>query len=524
MSSWSDINALYQVYPRSFQDTNGDGTGDINGITQHLDYIATVADAIWLSPLYQSPQKDFGYDISSFVAFAPEYGTMSDFEALVAKAHARGLKVFMDLVPNHTSDQHEWFTQSRSSRNNSKRDWYVWRDPIDGHEPNNWVSMAGGKSWEYDAVTGQYYLHSWLKSQPDLNWQNPAVREAIADIMRFWLTRGVDGFRVDAVWVLAKDPDYRDDELQPGGDAGAYSGYRHTMCRNGEQLGEYIAFMADVANEQGGLLVLEYYSTPEFGDSFPQLYALQSVRKNCTTFFFDPLNWPLTAQAFGDGIAAYIAGLPVGTIPVICFGNHDQPRMVSRYGGEAQARLLAMLEFTLPGVPCVYNGDELGMENGSIPPGQGRDGFGGTGIMAGRDPERTPMQWNGTKNAGFSVGTPWLPVHSQYKTHNAASESDDSVSVLALYRALFTLRAQSVAWGRGTFAVLGYGNNILAYERAFNGATYTVYSNFNDYEHSIELGGTAICSSLLVTGVNGATGHYVLAPFESIIVKKGNQQ
>ncbi len=198
--------------------------------------------------------------------------------------------------------------------------------------------------------------------------------------------------------------------------------------------------------------------------------------------------------------------------------------MASRYGGEAQARLLATLEFTLPGVPCLYNGDELGMENGSIPPGQGQDGFGGTGVMAGRDPERTPMQWSGAENAGFSAGTPWLPVHSQYHTHNAASESSNPVSVLSLYRALFTLRTQSVVWGQGAFTVLGHDNNILAYERAYNGTAYTVYTNFNDHEYSIELGGTAICSSLLVTGINGVTGPYVLAPFESIIVKKGNQQ
>lgn len=517
MHPWANINALYQIYPRSYQDTNGDGIGDIKGIISRLDYIKTLADAMWLSPIYQSPQMDFGYDVSDYMAIAPEYGTFEDFDQLVAEAHARGIKVLMDFVPNHTSNQHDWFQESRSSRDNPKRDWYVWRDGKNGVEPNNWASLSGGKSWTYDELTGQYYLHSWLKNQPDLNWQNPEVREAMHNAMRFWLERGVDGFRVDAIWVMAKDEAYADDPLHPkGGSLGTFDGYMHTKCRNGSRLNEYLKGMADVVAEHNGLLVLEYYSTWEFGESFPQLYNLQAIRPAaCTTFFFDPLHWDVNAQAFGQGIADYLRGLPQGALPVFCFGNHDQTRMVTRFGGEAQARMIATLQMTLPGMPCIYNGEEIGMKDGLVPAEKAKDGFGSGGAMGGRDPERTPMQWSSETNAGFSMAEPWLPVTDTVATCNVTVEEQDPNSFLALYRALLGLRRQDATFRTGTFTLLGYLNNILAYQLG----DYTVYINFNAEAHSINIGDAVpVCSSVTVNNLQSAGEH--LQPYEALVVKR----
>lgn len=522
MNKWRDCNAIYQIYPRSFQDTNTDGIGDLPGIISRLDYLKTLTDIIWLSPIFQSPQKDFGYDVSSFTDIAPEYGTLHDFERLISHAHARGMKVFMDFVPNHTSDQHEWFQESRSSLDNPKRDWYVWRNPKNGGEPNNWVSLAGGKSWEFDEQTGQYYLHSWLKNQPDLNWENPAVRAAMNEALRFWLNRGVDGFRVDAVWVMAKDPTLTDDPLRPGGDPHDYGGYLHTKCRNGDRLHEYLSGIVDTVAEYGGLVVLEYYSTPEFGDSYDQLYELQAINPAaCTVFFFDPLHWPFTAKSMGEGIASYLGALPKNAIPVFCFGNHDQTRIATRFGGEAQARLVATLQLTLPGLPCIYNGEELGMQNGYIPAGKGKDGFGSDGMMAGRDPERTPLQWDETDYAGFSTAEPWLPVDQSYIAVNAAKQSDEPQSVLSLYRALLSLRREHAALRQGEFTLLGFDNNILAYQVAGRDSTFVTMVNFNDMEHDVVVsGGEIICSSVMVKNSNRLHGTVTLAPFEAIVIKK----
>lgn len=517
MHPWANVNALYQVYPRSYQDTNSDGIGDIEGIISRLDYIKTLADAIWISPLYQSPQMDFGYDISDYTALAPEYGSLEDFDRLISEAHARNIKLLMDFVPNHTSDQHAWFKESRSSRDNPKRDWYVWRDGKNGAEPNNWVSLSGGKSWEFDELTGQYYLHSWLKNQPDLNWQNPEVRDAMHGIMRFWLDRGVDGFRVDAVWVLSKDEAFADDPLHPeGGPGGAYGGYAHTACRNGAHFYEYIKGMAGVVAEYTGLLVLEYYSTWEFGASYPQLYSLQSLSPAaCTTFFFDPLHWDFNAATFGQGIADYLSGLPKGALPVFCFGNHDQTRIVTHFGGESQARLIATLQLTLPGMPCLYYGEEIGMEDGIISPEQAKDRFGSDGAMDRRDAERTPMQWNAGKGAGFTEAEPWLPLAMNVASNNVDSESRDSASFLALYRALLSLRRTNPALRNGQFTLLGYLNNVLAYQIG----NYTVYVNFNAETHRINIGDAApICSSLSVNDLQGAGQQ--LQPYEALVVKQ----
>lgn len=520
---WRDVGTLYQIYPRSFQDTDSDGIGDIPGIISRLDYIASVADAIWLAPIYASPQKDFGYDVSSYVDIQPEYGTLADFDRLVQYSHDRNIKVMMDLTPNHTSEEHEWFKESRSSRDNSKRDWYVWRDPKeDGSAPNNWVSLSGGKAWTFDEVTGQYYLHSWMSHQPDLNWANPDMRQAMLDAMRFWLDRGVDGFRIDAVWVLAKNEAYLDDPVRPGGDTENYSGYDHTMCRNGDRLNEYLKYMADVVAEYDDrLMILEYYSSHEFGDSNTQLYNLQSIAPDvCTTFFFDAMQWPFSAEAMGQGITNYLLNMPENSLPVFCFGNHDQTRMINRFGGEDQARLIATMQLTLPGLPCVYYGEEIGMRDGYIPEGKGQDGFGGGGMMSGRDPERTPMQWSGGFQAGFTDSNdPWLPVGESYVDRNVESEETEAVSFLKLYRTLIDMRRDNELFRNGQFVLLGFDNNILAYDIVDGESKYSVMLNFADYEQSVYVEGQAIVSSLTVKdGLVGKNGQTVLRPFEAILV------
>lgn len=509
---------LYQIYPRSFKDSNGDGVGDLRGIAENLDYIKTVADAVWLSPIYASPLKDFGYDASSFVDVHDEYGTLRDFDDLVTKAHERGIKIMMDLTPNHTSDQHEWFKEARSSRDNPKRDWYVWCD-----EPNNWISLAGGSSWKLDEVTGQYYLHSWLPSQPDLNWQNPEVREAIADVMRFWFDRGVDGFRVDAVWVVAKDENYADDIQNYGTSGKNYGDYQHIHCRNGAKLNDYMKFISDVAAEYDDrYVILEYYPTYEFGDANEQLYSLQSIAPhNMTTFFFDAMRWPFEAKVMGDGVARYLAGLTEGATPVFTFGNHDQSRIVTQFGGDKQARMIALMQLTLPGLPCVYYGEELGMEN--YPDIKTlKDEFAKEGMMGGRDVERTPMQWSGRKYADFSDAKPWLPVHDNHVDRNVEFQTADHNSFLALYRKLVNLRREQSVLRRGNFKMLGYDNDILCYEMSDKNKCYRILMNFSQHQQSIAPETKTIVSSLRGEIRSGQELTESLEPLEAILVERPN--
>lgn len=483
---WQDSNAVYQIYPRSFKDTNGDGVGDLRGITEKLSYIADVvgAEAIWLSPFYPSPQTDCGYDVSDYCAIDPLFGTMEDFDDLLSKAHEKGLKVMIDFVPNHTSDQHEWFRESRSNRDNPKREWYVWRDT-----PNNWRSISGGSSWTLDETSGQYYLHSFMSSQPDLNWENEEVREAMRGVMRFWCDKGVDGFRVDAVWVLSKDPTFADDpvnELYNHPDE--YGGYKHTACKNGARLQEYLHVFTDtVAEYDDKFVIFEYYPDAMLGDENQQLRVLHEVDPHhASPFYFEGLHQPWHAQQFGQALETYLQSLPTNARAVFCFSNHDQPRPVSRYG-EEQARLIAFLQMTLPGLPVMYYGDEIGMENVTIPPELTKDKFEKTGDSGGRDPERTPMQWDDSWQAGFTSGTPWLPVHDGSIQRNVALEIDDADSWLTLYRQLFALRKEPLL-REGSFQVITLDNGyVLAYLREYAGERGYVLLNFADAPQTVTL-------------------------------------
>jgi alpha-glucosidase len=465
---WWQRGIIYQVYPRSFLDSNGDGVGDLRGITARLAYLQWLGvHAVWLSPIFPSPMADFGYDVSDYTGIDPLFGTMEDFDELVRAAHARGLKVILDYVPNHSSDQHPWFIESRSSRDNPKRDWYIWHDPApDGGPPNNWRSVFGGPAWTYDAPTGQYYYHAYLKEQPDLNWRNPEVQQAMLDVLRFWLDRGVDGFRIDALRQLIKDDQFRDNPPDPDytPDQGPYHQLIPKYTTDRPEIMDMIALMRQVTDQYDERLLIgelylpidrlvTYYGTEGRGVQLPFNFHLILI------------DWK--ARAIASLIDRYEAALPPDGWPNWVLGNHDQPRLASRIG-EGQARVAAMLLLTLRGTPTMYYGDEIGMHNVEIAPEHVQDPFEknvpGKGL--GRDPERTPMQWDASAHAGFTSGEPWLPLAEDYPAVNVAAERDDARSMLALYRRLIDLRQSEMALQVGSYQAVEAAGDLLAYIRA----------------------------------------------------------
>ena len=409
---------MYQVYPRSFQDTDGDGVGDLRGIAQRLPYLSELGvDVIWISPIFPSPMADFGYDISDYTGIDPLFGSQQEFDALLAAAHERGLKILLDLVPNHTSDQHPWFRESRSSRHNAYRDWYIWRDPgPNGGPPNNWMSEFGGSAWEHDARTGQYYYHAFLAAQPDLNWRNPSVRKAIHEVMRFWLRRGVDGFRVDVIWHLVKDALFRDNPPNPDFGPGQppHRAVVPLYTTDQAEVHEAIAGLRRVLDEfPDRVLIGEIYLPIE------RLVAYygRDLEGTHLPFNFALLEVPWRARDIAKLIDDYEAALPPGGWPNWVLGNHDQPRIAGRVGPD-QSRIAAMLLLTLRGTPTIYYGDEIGMPHVAIPPDCVRDPFERNvpGIGCGRDGARTPMQWDATPHGGFSRVDPWLPLAPGFAT------------------------------------------------------------------------------------------------------------
>jgi alpha-glucosidase len=499
-AAWWREGVLYQIYPRSFQDSNGDGIGDLRGIIQRLDHLngrpdSLGIDGIWLSPFYPSPMADFGYDISDHCDVDPRFGTLADFDELVAAAHDRGIKVIVDLVPNHTSDRHPWFLESRASRTSPKRDWYVWADPgPDGSPPNNWRSVFWRRqpsAWTLDRETGQYYLHSFLPEQPDLNWWNPAVRDAFDRILRFWLDRGVDGFRVDVAHRMARDPDLRDnpewalapaeqrvhwtDDDAPGDEDWPevheiLRGFRRT-------LDAYDARMAI-----GEVFVLDPVRMVRY-------YGLDNDELHLA-FNFSFLRAPWSAAAFRSEIETFERLLPGSAWPDYTLSNHDNPRAVSRYAppgdlaaGRRRARLAALMLLTLRGTPFLYYGEEIGMADGPVPPGRVVD-------VAGRDPERTPMQWDGTPNGGFTTGEPWLPVSGETDTINVEAQRSDPASMLAFVRDLIGRRRASPALRRGGIALLDGGSpDVLAWLREDGDERWLVALNFGSTATAFALDG-----------------------------------
>ena len=472
---WWEPAVVYQVYPRSFQDTNGDGIGDLPGITRRLDYLAWLGvDAIWLSPIFNSPMADFGYDVADYRDVDPIFGSLADLDALVAQAHRRGIRVLLDFVPNHTSDRHPWFVESRSSRVNPRRDWYIWRDPRPGGgPPNDWQSAFRGSAWEWDEATGQYYFHSFLKEQPDLDWTNPAVREAMHEVLRFWFRRGVDGFRIDVIDLLAKRAELL--PMRPG---------QRQVWGDQRRIHDLIGGIRRVADEFGGRLLI--------GEVWLPLKKLVTFYGRDLSGLHLPFNFQLllvrwSAAQLGATIARYEALLPSGAWPNWVLGNHDRPRIASRVGDE-QARVAAMLLLTLRGTPTLYYGDELGMRNANIPPESIRDPQGLRGGHS-RDPERTPMRWDGSARAGFTMGEPWLPIGEDVTRVNVAAQQADPRSMLELHRRLLALRRAEAALTAGRWAGIAAAGDLLAYERIGGAERFAVALNLGDGETDADIQG-----------------------------------
>jgi alpha-glucosidase len=472
---------IYQIYPRSFMDSNGDGVGDLPGLVNKLDYLQWLGvNAVWLSPIFPSPMADFGYDIADYTDIDPLFGTLADFDALLQAAHGRGMKVLLDFVPNHTSVEHPWFVESRSSRDNPKRHWYLWRDPAPGGKPpNNWLSNFGGSAWEWDEATGQYYYHAFLKQQPDLNWRNPAVQEAMLDVLRFWLERGVDGFRIDVIWHIIKDEQFRDNPLNPQyvPSQAPYHELLDTYSADQPEVHDIILKMRRVLDPYGERMMvgevylpierlITYYGAGGAGVHLP--FNFQLIQ----------LSW--NARTIGTAVEKYESLLPSYGWPNWVLGNHDQRRIATRVGA-AQARVAAMLLLTLRGTPTMYYGDELGMHDVPIPAEVVQDPLEKNvpGLGLGRDPGRTPMQWDQSPNAGFTAGTPWLPVANDYRAVNVAAEREDPTSVLTLYRRLIALRRAEEALAVGSYASVMGSEDVMGYLRQARESRFLIALNLS---------------------------------------------
>ncbi len=503
---WWQRGVIYQVYPRSFQDSNHDGLGDLPGIESRLDYLARLGiEAIWLSPIFPSPMADFGYDVADYTAVNPIFGDMDDFDRLLAAAHERGLKLLLDLVPNHTSDQHLWFEESRASRDNPKRDWYIWRDSAqDGGPPNNWLSYFGGPAWTFDERTGQYYLHQFVTKQPELNYRHPEVLPAMLDVMRFWLDKGVDGFRVDVIWLMLKDDALRDEPPNPFWDGvNPHDSLRHIYTQDLPGVHEIIRSMRGVLDDyEGRMMVGEIYLPL----AKLMAYYGRSSDECHLPYNFQLINTPWTATAVRTVVDEYEAVLPDGAWPNWVLGNHDQKRTASRVGFE-QARVANMLLLTLRGTPTLYYGEEIGMTNVPIPPECVQDPPAllqpEIAELIGRDPVRTPMQWDGSANAGFTASgvTPWLPVAPDYATVNVARQDQDPFSMLRFVRQLLHLRRSEPALHSGSLQTIPLDNDgLFAYRRTYPEAdSFLVVLNFGEKSLQVDLGSVAAKATITLT-------------------------
>lgn len=485
---WRD-GIIYQIYPRSFADTDSDGLGDIPGITARLDYLADLGvDAIWLSPIYPSPDVDFGYDVSDYTAIDPRFGSLDDFDRMVQEAHQRGIRIVLDLVLNHTSDQHPWFKASRSSRDNPYRDWYLWVAPKPGGgRPNNWQSIFGGPGWEFDPETGEYYFHMFAKEQPDLNWRNPAVRQAVLDVVRFWLDHGTDGFRLDVFNVYFKHADLLDNPFAIG--LRGFDRQRHIYDIDQPEMMPFLAELRSLLD-----------SCPErymVGETFTGGYQ-NAVRYTGADRLHAAFNFSFTQTRWNPAkflreIQSWDRALGKDNWPNYVLSNHDLPRAATRFakdGNDERLKVAAVLMLTLRGTPFLYYGEEIGMRDISLrrdqildPPGKRYWPF-----FKGRDGCRSPMQWDPGPNAGFTTGQPWLPVHPGYPSRNVANQQKDPGSLLNFYRALIRLRRSHSALTRGDFRPLPMGSApVLAYVRSVPGQSILVALNFSAQAQTIHI-------------------------------------
>ncbi len=553
--AWWKEAVVYQIYPRSFKDSNGDGIGDLNGIREKLDYLKDLGvDVLWLNPIYQSPNVDNGYDISDYRDIMTDFGTMADFDALLADVHAHGLKLIMDLVVNHSSDQHPWFIESRSGRDNPKRDYYIWKDPApDGGAPNNWRSCFSGSAWKYDEKTGQYYLHLFAEGQPDLNWENPEVRDQVFDMMNFWFQKGIDGFRMDVISMISK-AGYADGPLCADGLYGDYT----NQCTNGPRVHEYLQEM----NRR----VLSHYDCMTVGENAnvnPELaclYAGEDRHELNMVFQFELMDvdggesrkwepehpWKLTDIKKIQ--TRWQTGLDGKAWNSLYWNNHDQPRVVSRFGCTKDeesrvrsAKMLAVCLYLMQGTPYIYQGEELGMTNkhfDSIDPindvmtrnayfektqrcGESVADFMKAANYISREHTRTPMHWDDTANAGFTTGTPWIPLNPNYPQINAAKQVGDPDSVYSFYRRLLALRKSDKTFVYGHYALLlPDDEEIYAYTRTLNDEQILVVCNFTDHGVPCPLLNDWQNTELLISNYNTPGNPGSLRPFEAVVYRK----
>ena len=504
-NQWWKKTAIYQIYPRSFKDSNNDGIGDLQGITSKLDYLEWLGiKAIWLSPIYTSPMVDFGYDISDYVDIDPIFGNLEDFDELIKQAHVRNIKIIMDYVMNHSSDEHAWFKESRTSKDNPKSDWYIWRDPKpDGSPPNNWIAITGGSAWTYEDKRGQYFLHSFLPCQPDLNWRNPELKKAMFDVLGFWMDRGVDGFRVDMISWVMKDEQFRDDPLKEESEINEYTfvqdyeRYDHIYSANRPErftlLKAFRRFL-DTYQEKVSIGEVNYFTpltelVKYYGDVNSPLVDIPA------NFRFIFLPWK--AKKIREFIDNFEGMLGDSFWPNYQLGNHDRPRVVTRIGKE-QARVAAMLLFTLRGTPFIYNGEEIGMHNVEIPLELTQDPWKEPGLN--RDSLRTPMQWDESENSGFTKGKPWLPIASDYQEINVEKERNDPKSFLNLYKNLLQIRKENLALAVGKYSIHKASNeSCFLYKRTYNSTKLIIALNFSDKPQTINIENTTTKKIILST-------------------------
>jgi len=482
-SLWWKNGVIYQIYPRSFQDSNNDGIGDLKGITSRLDYLQWLGiDCIWLSPIFPSPMTDFGYDISDYQGIHPLFGTMEDFDELLLQVHQRNMKLLLDLVPNHTSDQHPWFLESRSSRNNPKRDWYIWHDgKEDGELPSNWLSVFGGHAWEWDELTVQYYYHAFLKSQPDLNWRNPEVQKAMLDVMRFWLDKGIDGFRVDVMWHMIKDAELRDNPVSPDSVFNSedliYDYLIPTYTTDQPEVHDIVKMMRKVMDDYNEKVLIGEIYLP-----VKELVAYYGQKEDEAhlPFNFQLLTLPWDPQQIAAVINEYEGVLPEGGWPNWVLGNHDKTRISSRVG-RSQARVAALLLLTLRGTPTVYYGDEIGMRDVPIPIHEVVDpqGLNMPDLNISRDPARTPMQWSDKDFAGFSLYKPWLRLPDDFRRVNVENQKTDPYSMLSFYKKLLQIRRREPALHIGNYIPVYADKQMIAYMRKFENDRFLIVLNLS---------------------------------------------
>ncbi|MCB0584712.1 MAG: alpha-glucosidase, partial [Phaeodactylibacter sp.] len=499
---WWESTTVYQVYPRSFQDSNGDGIGDIAGIISRLDYIRGLGfETIWFSPFFESPQQDFGYDISDYYRADPVYGDSALIDSLIGEIHRRDMKVVFDMVLNHTSEQHAWFRESRSGRDTPRSDWYIWQDGKDGGPPNNWINALTQPAWNYDTLRGQWYYSAFLPFQPDLNWRNPDVKAAMFGMMRHWLGRGVDGFRLDIFNFIYEDEQFRDNprtlRFLPSRDFTKVKGQNRIHNVNHPDNFGLAREMRSLIDEYGNpsrFLVGEVFG---LNRAMRQFLGEKNDGLNLV-FLFDITDFEWNAGFFRQHIRTFEAFYPYPYQPVYVFSNHDRPRSISRLGNDEQkAKLLALLQFTLRGVPFTYQGEEIGMRTGEIPLEEAKDPL--PGVLAEMLPEfivknapfvfnrdncRTPMQWDGTANGGFTeaAATPWLPVQENADSVNVAAQQANENSLLNTYRDLLRLRQENLPlkWGSLQLVEEGMSGEVLGYQRIYREEQMAVYLNFSE--------------------------------------------